>query len=59
MAALAEAWEQHRQQCIDVLCAYLRLPYDPSAGLLTTVANERTWPVGYALHDGLSLGNVS
>jgi hypothetical protein len=59
MAALAEAWEQHRQQCIDLLCAYLRLPYDPSAGLLTTVANERTWPVGYALHDGLSLGNVS
>ena len=29
MAALADTWEQHRQQCIDVLCGYLRLPYDP------------------------------
>jgi uncharacterized protein YjbI with pentapeptide repeats len=29
MARLADDWEEQRQQCIDVLCAYLRLPYDP------------------------------
>src|SRR5664279_2640916 len=45
MAALADAWEIHRQQCIDVLCGYLRLPYDPTNTLLKTVAAERTWYV--------------
>ncbi|MET9311007.1 pentapeptide repeat-containing protein [Kribbella sp. NPDC003505] len=29
MARLADDWEEQRQQCIDVLCAYLRLPYEP------------------------------
>jgi hypothetical protein len=29
MARLADDWEEQRQQCIDVLCAYLRIPYDP------------------------------
>jgi hypothetical protein len=29
MARLADDWEDQRQSCIDVLCAYLRLPYDP------------------------------
>jgi uncharacterized protein YjbI with pentapeptide repeats len=29
MARLADDWVEQRQQCIDVLCAYLRLPYDP------------------------------
>jgi hypothetical protein len=28
MARLADDWEEHRQTCIDVLCGYLRLPYD-------------------------------
>jgi uncharacterized protein YjbI with pentapeptide repeats len=46
MAALADTWEIHRQQCIDVLCGYLRLPYDPSSGLLKTVVSEHTWSVG-------------
>ncbi|GAB2960401.1 hypothetical protein [Saccharothrix stipae] len=31
MAALADDWDDHRQTCIDVLCAYLRMPYDPPA----------------------------
>jgi uncharacterized protein YjbI with pentapeptide repeats len=31
MARLADDWEEQQQQCIDVLCAYLRLPYDPGA----------------------------
>jgi hypothetical protein len=29
-ARLADDWEDQRQTCIDVLCAYLRLPYDPA-----------------------------
>ena len=32
MAGLADDWKQNRQTCIDVLCAYLRLPYDPDPG---------------------------
>lgn len=31
IAALADRYSQHRQQCIDALCAYIRLPYDPNA----------------------------
>jgi hypothetical protein len=29
MARLADDWEKQRQVCIDVLCAYLRMPYEP------------------------------
>jgi hypothetical protein len=29
MARLADDWPEERQTCIAVLCAYLRLPYDP------------------------------
>ena len=36
--------DQHRQQCIDVLCAYLRLPSGASAGLLNAIAVERALP---------------
>jgi uncharacterized protein YjbI with pentapeptide repeats len=32
MAGLAEDWEEHRQTCVDVLCAYLRMPYAPDPG---------------------------
>ena len=32
MAGLAEDWRANRQTCVDVLCAYLRLPHDPSPG---------------------------
>jgi len=32
MAGLADDWEENRQTCIDVLCAYLRLPYEPDPG---------------------------
>lgn len=32
MAGLADDWEESRQTCIDVLCAYLRLPYEPDPG---------------------------
>jgi len=29
-----------RQQCIDVLCAYLRLPYDPDSGSTTSASSS-------------------
>ena len=32
MAGQAEDWEENRQTCVDVLCGYLRLPYDPEPG---------------------------
>jgi hypothetical protein len=32
MAGLANDWTENQQTCIDVLCAYLRLPYDPDPG---------------------------
>jgi hypothetical protein len=32
MAGLADDWPENRQTCVDVLCAYLRLPYKPDPG---------------------------
>jgi hypothetical protein len=32
MAGLADDWAESRQTCVDVLCAYLRLPYNPDPG---------------------------
>ena len=32
MAGLADDWVENRQTCVDVLCAYLRLPYDSDPG---------------------------
>jgi uncharacterized protein YjbI with pentapeptide repeats len=32
MAGLADDWEENRQACVDVLCAYLRMPYEPDPG---------------------------
>src|SRR5215470_5330798 len=29
MAGLADDWEEGRQTCVDVLCASLRMPYEP------------------------------
>jgi hypothetical protein len=29
LGQLADDWEEQRQTCVDVLCAYLRMPYDP------------------------------
>ncbi|WP_329321549.1 pentapeptide repeat-containing protein [Streptomyces sp. NBC_01262] len=29
MARLADDWTEQRQVCVDVLCAYLRMPYEP------------------------------
>jgi uncharacterized protein YjbI with pentapeptide repeats len=30
MAGLADDWEENRQTCVDVLCACLRMPYEPN-----------------------------
>ena len=32
MAGLADDWPENRQTCVDVLCAYLRIPYAPDPG---------------------------
>ena len=32
MAGLADDWQNQRQMCVDVLCAYLRMPYEPGPG---------------------------
>ena len=32
MAGLADDWEENRQTCVDVLCATLRMPYEPDPG---------------------------
>jgi uncharacterized protein YjbI with pentapeptide repeats len=32
MAGLADDWTENRQACVDVLCAYLRIPYEPDPG---------------------------
>jgi len=48
VAALADETTERRQQCINLLCAYLRLPYDPAGALLRTVVSEHTWQVGTA-----------
>ena len=32
MAGLADDWEENRQTCVEVLCAYLRMPYEADPG---------------------------
>jgi hypothetical protein len=32
MAGLADDWPENQQTCVDVLCAYLRLPHDLDPG---------------------------
>jgi hypothetical protein len=37
MAGLADDWGEHRQTCVDVLCAYLRMPYEADPGPAASV----------------------
>jgi uncharacterized protein YjbI with pentapeptide repeats len=48
IAALADEWEGQRQQCIDVLCGYLRLPYtgEPPPGHPELVVEQRQYAAG-------------
>src|SRR5215470_10358778 len=32
MAGLADDWPEHWQMCVEVLCGYLRMPYEPDPG---------------------------
>lgn len=32
IAGLADDWAENRQTCVNVLCAYLRMPYEPEPG---------------------------
>lgn len=32
MAGLADDWQENRQTCVDVICAYLQLPNEPGPG---------------------------
>ncbi|MEU0031747.1 pentapeptide repeat-containing protein [Streptomyces sp. NPDC006335] len=41
MARLADDWPEQRQVCIDVLCAYLRMPYEPDPAAAGAVKGER------------------
>lgn len=48
MAALADEYPSRRQQCVDVLCGYLRLPFDPDNNLLEADTVDTT----HEFHNG-------
>ena len=41
MAGLADDWPENRQTCVDVLCAYLRMPYEPDPGESASAPERR------------------
>ncbi|MGW5259606.1 pentapeptide repeat-containing protein [Microbispora sp. NPDC004025] len=43
LAALADDWDGGRQMCIDVLCAYLRMPPEPEPDPAQDAAQHATW----------------
>ncbi|WP_406393692.1 pentapeptide repeat-containing protein [Streptomyces sp. NBC_00882] len=43
MAGLADDWPERRQTCIDVLCAYLRMPYPPHPEEDAPVTRHLAW----------------
>ncbi|MEU6724732.1 pentapeptide repeat-containing protein [Nonomuraea wenchangensis] len=43
LAALADDWEEERQMCIDVLCAYVRLPAEPEPDDEDDPAAQAAW----------------
>jgi uncharacterized protein YjbI with pentapeptide repeats len=43
MAVLADDWEKNRQTCVDVLCAYLRMPYEPDPGAGAPAKEQRAF----------------
>src|ERR1039457_1109126 len=40
MGGLADDWAANRQTCVDVLCAYLRMPYEPDPGRDSSVPEQ-------------------
>ncbi|MFC8669696.1 pentapeptide repeat-containing protein [Streptomyces sp. NPDC057199] len=55
LARLADDWEEQRQVCIDVLCAYLRMPYQPDPEVAGHKAGEREvrWTIIRVIRDHL------
>ncbi|MFC6079924.1 pentapeptide repeat-containing protein [Sphaerisporangium aureirubrum] len=43
MAELADDWQQHRQVCIDVLCAFFRMPHTPRPAADAPAAEVLDW----------------
>lgn len=43
MAGLADDWADNRQQCVDVLCAYIRLPYERAPGDSASTDQKAMW----------------
>jgi uncharacterized protein YjbI with pentapeptide repeats len=43
MAGLADDWGERRQTCIDVLCAYLRMPYQPEPAETAPPKKRLSW----------------
>ncbi|MFD1932983.1 pentapeptide repeat-containing protein [Nonomuraea mangrovi] len=43
LAALADDWSANRQMCIDVLCAYLRMPSPPEPDQQSDLFAHATW----------------
>ncbi|MBB5848980.1 hypothetical protein E4A41_03600 [Micrococcus endophyticus] len=57
MANLADDWPEQRQQCVDVLCGFLRLPPPADEGLGAADAKIRT-TIGAVLRDHLQEGGA-
>jgi uncharacterized protein YjbI with pentapeptide repeats len=55
LARLADDWEEQRQVCIDVLCAYLRMPYqsDPAGERHNAGEREVRWTIIRVIRDHL------
>jgi hypothetical protein len=50
MADLADAWAQQRQTCVNILCGYLRMPYEPEPA--SDVPREM--PVAFCIASGVN-----
>ncbi len=55
MAGLADDWEENRQTCIDVLCAYLRMPYEPNPGDKAPLAERLAFKSGHEVRHTVTL----
>jgi hypothetical protein len=46
MAGLADDWPESQQTCVDVLCAYLRMPYDTGLGKGGSIQDQLAFQSG-------------
>jgi Caspase domain/Pentapeptide repeats (9 copies) len=49
MADLADDWPENRQACVDVLCGYLRLPYDPDPSPAERDTDPSNWEIRHTV----------